>query len=141
MKNNTRERDRLIDLIRQSHCVEVWDYYNDDFKEPNPIETLADYLIKNGVVLPPCMVGDTVYCINTLFPNDPRINRCEVDALHITSGKNKIGHKKPSYALVRDGNMKSLSARIYFESFGKTVFLTKDQVEQKLNELGKDNAE
>ena len=45
-------RDRLIELIRQSHCVDVWDYWNDDFKEPNPIETLADYLIKNGVIVP-----------------------------------------------------------------------------------------
>ena len=48
MKNNTR--DRLIDLIRQSHCVEVWDYYNDDFKEPDPVEELADHIIKNDVV-------------------------------------------------------------------------------------------
>lgn len=43
-------RDRLIDLIRQSHCVDVWDYLNDDFIQPNPIETLADHLIANGVV-------------------------------------------------------------------------------------------
>lgn len=43
-------RDRLINLIRQSHCVDVWDYDNDDFMQPNPIETLADYLIKNDVV-------------------------------------------------------------------------------------------
>lgn len=133
-------RDRLIELVRQSRCVDVWDYWNDELKQPNPIETLADYLIKNGVVLTPCRVGDTVYCINTVFPNDPRINKCEVDALHITSGKNKIGHKKPSYALVRDGNMKSLSARIYFESFGKTVFLTKEQAEQKLKEMRESNA-
>ena len=43
-------RDRLIDLIRQSNCVDVWDYWNDDFKEPNPIEALADYLIENDIV-------------------------------------------------------------------------------------------
>lgn len=48
MKNNIRER--LIELIRQSHCVDVWDYWNDELKQPNPIETLADHLIKNDVV-------------------------------------------------------------------------------------------
>lgn len=48
-------RDRLIDLIRQSHCVDVWDYWNDELKRPNPIEKLADYLIKNGVV-PSCNI-------------------------------------------------------------------------------------
>ena len=45
-------REKLIDLIRQSHCVDIWDYWNDDFMQPNPIETLADYLIKNGVIVP-----------------------------------------------------------------------------------------
>ena len=44
-------RDRLIELIRQSHCVDVWDYWNDEFLQPNPIETLADYLIKNDFTL------------------------------------------------------------------------------------------
>ena len=43
-------RDRLIEIIRKSHCVDVWDYWNDELKQPNPIETLADHLIKNGVV-------------------------------------------------------------------------------------------
>ena len=51
-------RDRLIELIRQSCCVDVWNYHTDDFKEPNPIETLADHLLANGVIVPPCKVGD-----------------------------------------------------------------------------------
>lgn len=130
MQNDTR--DRLVKTI--GNCLICHFKLNESWEEET-IDTLADHLIANGVIVPPCKVGDTVYCINTFFPNDPRINKCEVDALHITSGKNKIGHKKPSYALVRDENMKSLSARIYFESFGKTVFLTKAQAEQKLKEL------
>ena len=53
MKNNIRER--LIELleqelVRQSHCVDVWDYWNDELKQPDPIETLAEHLIKNDVV-------------------------------------------------------------------------------------------
>lgn len=43
-------RDRMIELIRQSHCVDVWDYWNDELKQPDPIETLADHLIENDVV-------------------------------------------------------------------------------------------
>lgn len=121
-------RDRLIELLSEIHSKKI----------PSMGE-IADHLITNGVILPPCKVGDTIYCINTIFPNDPRINECEVDALHITSGRNKLGHKKPSYALVRDKNMKSLSARFLFESFSKTVFLTKDQAEQKLKEMRADN--
>ena len=34
-------------------------------------EALADYLLTNGVIVPPCNVGDTVYCINTFFSKRP----------------------------------------------------------------------
>lgn len=44
-------RDRLIELLKQSGCVETWNNYTDDFKEPCPIETLADHLIANGVTV------------------------------------------------------------------------------------------
>ena len=43
-------RDRLIELIYNSHCVDVWDNYTDDFINPDPIDTLADYLLENGGV-------------------------------------------------------------------------------------------
>ena len=89
------------------------------------------------LIVPPCKVGDTVYYINTFYQKNPIITKCEVDALHITSGKNQLGHKKPSYALVRNASMKSLSTRIKFEDFGKTVFLTKEEAEEKLKELNK----
>ena len=95
---------------------------------------IADHLLKNGVIVPPCKVGDTVYCINTFFQSDPRITECEVDALHITSGKNIRGHRTPPYALVRSKNMRSLSQRIYFEKFGVSAFLTRDEAEQALAE-------
>ena len=53
-------RERLIELMRESHCVDTWDYNTDDFKDPNPIEELADHLLTNGVIVPPCKVGDYV---------------------------------------------------------------------------------
>lgn len=44
-------RATLINLIRESHCVDNWDYHNDDFKDPNPVYKLADYLLEHGVVV------------------------------------------------------------------------------------------
>lgn len=45
------QRDRLIDLIIKSvdGCARNW------------AETIADYLLANGVIVPPCKVGDKVY--------------------------------------------------------------------------------
>ena len=43
-------RDRLIEIIKKFYLVD------------EPID-LADYLIANGVILPPCKVGDKIYKI------------------------------------------------------------------------------
>lgn len=61
-------RDRLIELFKQKSCV-----YNECEKEcsscgnfemyDSTIEHIADYLLENGVIVPPCKVGDTVYVI------------------------------------------------------------------------------
>lgn len=141
-------RDRLIELINKgSYCPPDYDgeerdtnsiYHCEGCKYEHSkdctAERIADALIANGVILPPCRVGDIVYCINAISLKSPIINVCEVDALHITSGKNHRGHKKPSYALMRGKDMKSLSTRIYFDSFGKTVFLTKEEAGKALKE-------
>ena len=47
------EWDRLIDLIDEAINDEETSYSN-----------IADYLLENGVIVPPCKVGDTVYWIS-----------------------------------------------------------------------------
>lgn len=44
-------RDRLVELIQNSinGCAKHW------------AEVIADYLLANGVIVPPCKVGDKVY--------------------------------------------------------------------------------
>ena len=109
-------RDRLIEILK----VPIYPKIGVD-----PAEVVADYLLANGVIVPPCKVGDTVYEVNTKYPNAPYVNRYIVIAFHITSGKNILGHKKPSHAVVGVDYLPSLSKRIYLDDFGKTVFLTK----------------
>ena len=46
------DRERLIELIKQGNG-------GYDF---NSLERIADHLLANGVIVPPCNVGDTVYC-------------------------------------------------------------------------------
>lgn len=45
------EHERLVELIIKSvdGCARHW------------AEVIADYLLQNGVIVPPCKVGDTVY--------------------------------------------------------------------------------
>ena len=47
-------RDRLIELLESTPT---------DFEGNRNVGVIADYLLANGVIVPPCKVGDTVYCI------------------------------------------------------------------------------
>ena len=53
------ERERLADIL-----MKKYDHFCDQCgvnKQSNYIYDLADYLLENGVIVPPCKVGDTVY--------------------------------------------------------------------------------
>ena len=53
-------RDRLIELIKKGidkHESTIENYVHPEW------EFVADYLLENGVIVPPCKVGDTVYKI------------------------------------------------------------------------------
>ena len=49
------ERERLIELINQEKKKS-----DDNFGMTNS-EQMADFLLENGVIVPPCKVGDMVY--------------------------------------------------------------------------------
>ena len=120
------DRDRLIELLV-------------NFRKPdNPIkqmaermiiERIADYLLANGVIVPLCKVGDKVYKITR-----NKVKECEVVFIGISADE------KCSYfnfvENYTDGTFyKSYS--MVFDVIGKTVFLTKEEAEKKLKELGK----
>ena len=69
------ERERLIELIAEAHDLEDLgiDFFDID-------GYIADHLLENGVIVPPCKVGDTVYCINK-----NEIIECIVREFSITS--------------------------------------------------------
>ena len=58
-------RDRLIELIKEAELAHL----EDTIMRPHTVssnEFLVDYLIENGVIVPPCKVGEVVW-INTKF--------------------------------------------------------------------------
>lgn len=62
-------KNRLIELLKQRSCVyvtcdrECGECHNVEMYD-DAIESIADHLIANGVIVPPCKVGDIVYSIN-----------------------------------------------------------------------------
>lgn len=113
-------RDRLIELLQEAYdgCVN------------RSSASIADYLIANGVIVPPCKVGDTVYVIDyTRLGN--MIFDCTIDEISLYSYGTYYylnwGLHIPRFKACREN------------SFGKTVFLTKEEAEKALSERNKEN--
>ena len=99
-------RDRLIELLANSGCSADLETYQE----------IADHLLANGVIVPPCKVGDIVH-----YPYDYG---------------NKVLEKTVK-SIVIENNDKWLDVGVSFlpfENIGKTVFLTKEEAEEKLKE-------
>ena len=106
------DRDRLIELINDCRSM---DGYGMDL-----VEKQADYLLANGVIVPPCTVIDTLYVVNRAL--------------------RKIEIRKVSHIKLTDWNewyVKCYGFSYPFYLFGKTVFLTKEEAEAKLKEMEK----
>ena len=91
---------------------------------------LADSILEDGWIRPPCKVGDTIYYLHITCDSDGKeygeIVSGEVVSLSIDN------RNKWVYARYNGG----LTMWHLFEDFGFTLFLTKEEAEQKLKEMG-----
>lgn len=100
------------------------------------VKKLADYegLEEQGrLVILPCKVGDTVYCIFNRYTKCTFSNE-EFDECNCQGCEYECDSKKENY--VQDMRAYSLDWIVTnLKKFGKTVFLTKAEAEAKLKEL------
>lgn len=108
-------RNRLVELLKEAS------YYLDE--QDVVCNRVADHLIANGVIVPPCKMGDKIYMLVTR----------KTTRFDFPNGKMKkvISH----HTFIKETTLTKSNFFNVIESFGKTVFLTKDQAEQKLKEL------
>ena len=109
-------RERLIELM-QEKC-EVIAVDNGEFIETTVNwQEIADHLLANGVIVLPCKLRDTVYCIRYDKAKKPFIKPLEV--LSIT--------------LFHTGDFALFTTKE--DILGKTVFLTREEAENALAEM------
>lgn len=93
---------------------------------------IAERLIEDGdVIVPPCKVGDTVYRVSFVH-NSVEMLKVEGFLRNLASWKVHCTHVIPSWV----GNQKE-HIYISFSSFGKAVFLAREEAEAALAERGK----
>lgn len=107
-------REKLIELIQKSvRCAR------------NFAEVIADYLLENGVIVPPCKVGDTVY----------ELQNKRIQAYTIETVTYNGRYFNFSWVLK---DHKGIYGNVYgFDSsqIGKIVFLTRDEAEKALERM------
>lgn len=123
------QRDRLIELITKSQL------------SVNS-RKLADYLLENGVIVPPCKVGDTVYYINRSYHIELKkdnIYEAKVVRIVTTSlGTSLVIHIRGEWGCIQQPNIDCIETPDV-KAFDRTVFLTREEAEKALSEKGKNN--
>ena len=121
------DRDKLIELLKKADDIAskklIMDY--DDAIADN-----ADYLLANGVIVPPCKVGDWVW-----YVRDGKINKAKIEESIYSASKH--GYFSEDWRFHAYNSSKKEEITFWLDDIGKTVFLTKEEAEQKLKELGK----
>lgn len=95
------ERERLIELCDT----------NNGWVDEVPAEKFADYLLANGVIVPPCKVGDAVYQVD----NAGRIYESKIKTV------------------IYDTDGIAFSSK----AIGKGIYLTREDAEKALEEIKK----
>lgn len=108
-------RDRLIDFLLNSDPLHERDL--DDDLMDGEIEAIADHLLENGVIVPPCKVGDIVYMVSP----GGKIHEKLVIGMSVWEGKPpRLGFLCPNALTFREDHI------------GETVFFTREEAEQAL---------
>ena len=116
--------DRLIELFKGFNIVCSKGCLKFDCKNCC-YGQLADYLLANGVIVPPCKVGDTVYRVVTMGTG---VTFKKVGFNTYRAKEQTIKH------FIRCVTVTKNNFFDVIENFGKTVFLTREEAEAKLKE-------
>ena len=101
-------RNRLIKLMWQGDIDSGYEY--DDYFD---LEFVADYLIENGVLIPPCKIGGTLWIV---FDDDMKIEPHVLSGICFFKGFDRLEFE--------DGSYFSIWYKKWDDYFGKRIFLT-----------------
>ncbi len=112
------ERERLIELLAE--CYEIkFEKTEYSIGSGPDFEKIADNLLTNGVIVPPCKVGQTVY--------DYSGRECIVVSMHF------YNDGLPVFTTTRTGyHGAKINQSFVFEDVGKAVFFTSGDMENSV---------
>ena len=108
-------RERLIEsLLKCDKEYDVLSCYKERPKRKQAAEIIADYLLANGVIVPPCKVGDILYMpLGKILEYEVISWRMREEGLQL------VTHSRTTGGLYH----------IWAACIGKTIFLTREEAE------------
>ncbi len=116
------DRDRLIEILKVPIHPKIG---------VDPAEVVADYLLANGVIVPPCKVGDTVYYVHETYWDKDYENYIETKELK--QGVLKIV-ERPKQKMNLMLQVKEFDWCFMNDWLNGNLFLTKEEAERALKE-------
>ncbi len=110
-------RDRLIELLMNTPRLPITVGGRTNGKTYQTAGNIADHLLANGVVVPPCKLGDKVYYITGI--HNTLVKEAKVEEIY-------VGESGFAFQLC--------SNYTYFTLQQEEVFLSREEAEQKLKE-------
>lgn len=121
------QRERLVELLLKCDKEsEVLDCFNGRPTKKQSADIIADYLMSNNVVVLPCVVGQTVWCIyNYEKPKEFQVSVLSMSENH--------------YSFTIEANKGVFKHYCDKDAVGKWVFFTKEEAENVLKERNNGN--
>ena len=128
-------KERLVELLREARCTDECGAFdnvklcNGCFRYEKYNET-ADYLLANGVIVPPCKVGTKVY----YFSENPLNLSVQANTIYEATVVRIVTTNLGTSLVIQIRNDYGCTEIPNINYFGKTVFLTREEAEAKLKE-------
>lgn len=138
-------KDRLIELLEKAEKKAGEYIKENDHMDYIPtlkelLGVYADCLLSEGVIVPPCKVGDIVYSYTHSWRKEDGISPYQITNITITQNKKGEWTKKYRAMKVKNGKTIDNQLNFAFDEIGKTVFLTREEAERALKGADTDGA-
>lgn len=132
-------KEKLIELLLSAEKVADEEGFFNCHKSRPKAELIAGYLIENGVIVPPCKVGDKLYIVGTECLADTDSRKCEEwTAKNPYLSCEDCPMDKRLIVFERTATKEMVSVLLLGDNenfiFGETVYLTREEAEIALKE-------
>ena len=116
-------KDRLIELVDKAK-----EEYANDVTDRAETDYIVECLLNEGVIVPPCKVGDTVYYVS----DSPICLSVQANTIYEADVSRIITTRYGTTLVIQIHNSYGCTEIPDVNDFGKTVFLTREEAEKAL---------